>query len=135
LSGLDSFTSKLCLACLVGSGVVRLSVFSEVGIVTGRNGKPAYLGMPVYWILFLLAAFQAMTWLVPVEFLIIPMQVILLALSLLMVWKETFFKFQHWQYVSGGLVLAALLFCLHSTGAISSTRTVGAQLSGLHETG
>jgi CDP-diacylglycerol---serine O-phosphatidyltransferase len=48
--------SALLLPPMVAAGCIRLSVFNQSGTQEDAGGTPAYVGMPVFWSLFLLGA-------------------------------------------------------------------------------
>ncbi|MEM6406134.1 MAG: CDP-alcohol phosphatidyltransferase family protein, partial [Pseudomonadota bacterium] len=52
--GFDHFFYIIILLLFIMSGIVRLSVFNEIGNIT-QCGKSSYLGMPVFWSLFIAA--------------------------------------------------------------------------------
>lgn len=53
--GFQGVLAGLTLVAFIMSGIVRLSVFNEVGNVK-EDGKLGYLGMPVFWSSFLVGA-------------------------------------------------------------------------------
>ena len=56
LMGFDGAWS-LCLLAMIGAGCIRLAVFNDIGNLQEESGL-AYLGMPVFWSVFLLAGFE-----------------------------------------------------------------------------
>lgn len=54
--GFDAPWELAVLAVFVAAGLIRLSVFNGVGNV-GAAGRPAYLGMPVFWAAFVAAGY------------------------------------------------------------------------------
>ena len=114
LLGFDSWYHMAILAAFVGSGIVRLSVFNQIGNTKTSSGVSAYLGMPVFWSLFGLATFQAFSWYVDTEDLFPFYALFLIIFTFLMQYRANFFKFQDWRLVSGSLALAAVVFAIRS---------------------
>lgn len=104
LRGFDTGLYMAIMFMFVAAGVIRLSVFNEVGHTRDADGAAAYLGMPVFWSLFVLATFQALNWYVATRWLFPVLSVVLLAQAILMVYRKTFLKFKN-----GGLVCALTL--------------------------
>ncbi|MDF1820629.1 MAG: CDP-alcohol phosphatidyltransferase family protein [Alcanivoracaceae bacterium] len=104
----------LPLLGLIACGAIRLSVFNQTGNVESTNGGMAYLGLPVFWTVFLLAGSQLMALLIPVSVLRPLMVIILVAMSLAMLWRRPFFKFTAlWQILLLTLGGAGLFAVLH----------------------
>ena len=55
LNGLDHPLAIVILGLVIGSGVIRLAVFNEIGTIT-HAGQSAYLDLPVFWFPFLAGA-------------------------------------------------------------------------------
>lgn len=110
LRGFDTWYYMTTLAIFVGSGIVRLSVFNQIGNTKTTSGTLAYLGMPVFWSTFALAALQALTWYTDTLVLFPVYAFFLLMFSFFMQYRANFYKFQDWRLVSGFLTLAAMVF-------------------------
>lgn len=109
LSGFWSLPLMLLIAC----GAIRLSVFNQSGNVESADGGLAYLGMPVFWSVFLLGASLLLALVMPMAVLRPLLVITLLAFSVAMLWRAPFFKFKAlWQILSltvgGALLFAAL---------------------------
>lgn len=102
---------------MIGAGSVRLSVFNQIGNVesTAVDGKKnlSYLGMPVFWSVFILAAAILVEVLFGSNTAYVLLAVLLLAFSFYMVVSKPFFKFRSLRQilfltVSGFLIFAVL---------------------------
>ena len=100
---------------MIGAGSVRLSVFNQVGNVesTAVDGQKnlSYLGMPVFWSVFILAGAMISERIVSLEFAHALLAVALTAFSFYMVISKPFFKFSSLKQILtltiGGFVLFA----------------------------
>jgi CDP-diacylglycerol--serine O-phosphatidyltransferase len=111
LSGFCGWLFSPLLMLFIACGCIRLSVFNEIGNIQESDGL-SYLGMPVFWSVFMLAIYQLLMliW--------IPLAQVLLAIALLlfafcMLWRRPFFKFksrlQIFSITLGGFALFLLL--------------------------
>jgi CDP-diacylglycerol--serine O-phosphatidyltransferase len=91
LSGFAGFWS-ICLLVMTGCGCIRLAVFNDVGNIQEDNGL-AYLGMPVFWSLFILAGYLLLALVVPESWLKPLLGLTLLLFSNAMILRRRFFKF------------------------------------------
>ena len=94
LWGFNHWLQSLILLLFIMSGIVRLSVFNEIGNVKNEEGDSSYLGMPVYYSLFYVAGAFILHWLVPKEALFPFLSLLFTVSSVLMVYKKKFFKFK-----------------------------------------
>ncbi|MFY0639974.1 MAG: CDP-archaeol synthase [Bermanella sp.] len=100
---------------MIGAGSVRLSVFNQVGNVesTAVDGKKnvSYLGMPVFWSVFILAGAMIIERIVNLAFAHGLLAFALVAFSFYMVVSKPFFKFRSLKQILtltiGGFVLFA----------------------------
>ncbi len=92
LSGLNGWKA-FCLLIMIGCGCIRLAVFNQIGNVQEEKG-PAYLGMPVFWSLFILAAYLLLAMLVPPIWLQPILIISLLLFSHAMLLRRPFVKFK-----------------------------------------
>ncbi|MGK5093260.1 CDP-alcohol phosphatidyltransferase family protein [Deltaproteobacteria bacterium TL4] len=94
LWGFDQGYQCLILVLFIMSGIIRLSVFNEIGNVKNDEGDASYLGMPVYYSLFFLSGAFILHWIIPKETLF-PLIALLFAVSSgLMVYRKKFIKFK-----------------------------------------
>jgi CDP-diacylglycerol--serine O-phosphatidyltransferase len=115
LMGFDGAWSGFLLAVLA-AGCTRLAVFNDIGNLQEESGL-AYLGMPVFWSVFLLAGFELAAFVLP-QALLFPLFALALAeFSAAMLWHRPFFKFKRLSHILG-LTLggAALFLWLHVSG-------------------
>ncbi len=126
-SGFDGAWGLL-LMLTIGCGCVRLAVFNEIGNIEDA-GRYRYLGMPVFWSLFIVAAWQLLQPVLPPLLCNLLLALALLVFSLLMVSRQPFFKFTAlWQILAltGGGALLFLLLDLHQRGLFSHADLVSA---------
>ncbi|HLD68682.1 MAG TPA: CDP-alcohol phosphatidyltransferase family protein [Pseudomonas sp.] len=111
LQGFDGFW-LLFLLLMMGCGCTRLAVFNDIGNIREGN-ELAYLGMPVFWNLFLLGAYQWLAPWLPMLLLHGLLALALVGLSHAMLWHRPFFKFKRLSHILGlclgGFVLLTLL--------------------------
>lgn len=100
---------------MIGAGSVRLSVFNQVGNVesTAVDGQKnlSYLGMPVFWSVFILAGAMIIEKIFDPSFAHNVLAIMLLAFSFYMVVSKPFFKFRSLKQILsltiGGFVMFA----------------------------
>lgn len=96
-------------------GMVRLSVFNEVGNIKEDKGL-SYLGMPVFWSLFILAGAYLLNFILPQPIVFSLLSLLLLGMSFMMVYKAPFFKFKSLKQililVGSGISAFAIIGCL-----------------------
>lgn len=105
--------SALLLPLMVASGCIRLAVFNQAGTTETATGKPAYVGMPVFWSLFFLGGSLLLNTFLPTSIVSLLLMLLLPAFSFAMLWNRPFFKFTAlWQILIltlGGATLLAVL--------------------------
>ena len=110
--GFNNWYYLLILFLFILSGIVRLSVFNEIGNIKRDDNKLAYWGMPVFWSLFfvggafILSAFLSKTIIFPV------LAIILVIVSFLMVHNSDYYKFKSWKTLFVLRFSCSLLFAL-----------------------
>ncbi|MBK5145187.1 CDP-alcohol phosphatidyltransferase family protein [Budviciaceae bacterium BWR-B9] len=93
LSGFDGYWS-LFLLLMIACGSIRLSVFNEVGNIEGGSGL-SYLGMPVFWSLFILSAYLLLRFVLSPLPGYLLLSTTLFLFSMAMLWRRPFYKFKH----------------------------------------
>lgn len=105
--------AALLLPLMIACGCVRLAVFNQAGTTETASGKPAYVGMPVFWSLFILGGSLILNRFIPANIVTAMLMVVLPAFSFAMLWNRPFFKFTAlWQILLltlGGAALFAVL--------------------------
>lgn len=118
LHGMDGWWS-LPLLVMIVCGCIRLSVFNDIGNIQEETGGLAYLGMPVFWSIFLLAGFLLLDFVIPPLYLYGLMSAVLLAFSRAMLLRKPFFKFKKLYQIYALTLGGALIFlALHLFGRI-----------------
>lgn len=116
LMGVDGPWSVFLLAMMM-AGCIRLAVFNDIGNIQ-EEGRLAYLGMPVFWSVFLLGGFQLAELVLPRPASLVLLALALASFSFAMLWRRPFFKFsQLWQILALTLGGATLFLVLHLVGA------------------
>ncbi|MES2818134.1 MAG: CDP-alcohol phosphatidyltransferase family protein [Pseudomonadota bacterium] len=102
----------LFLLLMIGCGCTRLAVFNDIGNIREGN-ELAYLGMPVFWSVFGLGAYQVLVLWLPPLWLHALLAVAIVAFANAMLLRRPFFKFKRLSHIFaltlGGFVLLALL--------------------------
>ena len=93
LWGFDQVYQVAILLVFMMCGMVRLSVFNEVGNIKEDKGL-SYLGMPVFWSVFILAGAYLLSFILPQVLIFALLSLSLLGMSFMMVYKAPFFKFK-----------------------------------------
>ncbi len=109
--GFNSWYYVLVLIFLVASGTIRLAVFNEVGIIK-ENNTFAYLGMPVFWSIFLVGAAYICSWFVKKDIILPVLAVLTTIFSFLMIYNRNFFKFKSWKTLFVICISIATFFAL-----------------------
>lgn len=114
LSGFSGWWA-VCLMVMTGCGCIRLAVFNDIGNIQEDSGL-AYLGMPVFWSLFILAGYLLLDLTLPAVWLQPILGAALLLFSHAMILRKRFFKFSRLSTILaltlGG---AGLFLVLHLT--------------------
>jgi CDP-diacylglycerol--serine O-phosphatidyltransferase len=116
--GFDGYWSVTLLVMII-CGSIRLSVFNDIGNIQEETGGLAYLGMPVFWSIFLLAGFLLLDFVLPPLYLNAVMTIALLAFSRAMLLRRPFFKFKKLWHILGITLSGVLIFTgLYFSGKI-----------------
>lgn len=95
------------------AGVLRLSVFNQIGNVKSEEGSLAYLGMPVFWLNLVLGAVYLLAIPLGRDLIFGLLCVLYPVMAALMLWRRPFFKFSSLRVIlaivlgGGGALLAA----------------------------
>lgn len=92
---LSGFTGwyGIFLMLMIAVGCIRLSVFNEVGNVEESDGL-SYLGMPVFWSVFILGIGKVLSLWLPQTLLFVLLAITLCIFSYFMLYRARFFKFK-----------------------------------------
>ncbi len=107
---------SIVLIVFMMSGVVRLSVFNDIGNISDEETGLSYLGMPVFWSVFFLGFIYIAGWSVDTEVLYPVIAVIFSLFAFLMVYNSAFYKFKDWRVMLLVLVSFSVLFALDGFG-------------------
>lgn len=104
------------LVAMVMAGCIRLAVFNDIGNIR-EGGQLAYLGMPVFWSVFILGGFLLLEPFLPGMIARALLAATLVAFSVAMLLNRPFFKFRAlWQVLTLTLGGAVLFGALHLAG-------------------
>ena len=116
----------VALVTMVAAGCIRLSVFNQTGNIEDASkgsARPAYLGMPVFWSLLIIAPLVLLEyWLGATAFIKALLALVLLWFSAQMLRARPFFKFTSlaqmlWITLGGFLLLCATTLAAKGTQA------------------
>lgn len=132
--GFNTWYYSIVLVVFIVAGVVRLSVFNEIGNVKDETSGLSYLGMPVFWSVIFLGFIYIIDWF-SAPGAIFPFVAVLYALfAFFMVYNRNFYKFKSVIVMLTMILTMAILFALDGFGLINprewglSTGAVGAHL-------
>ncbi len=100
LMGYNHWHQILLLMIFIVCGVVRLAVFNQIGNIKDASGRSCYLGMPVFWIIFILGSFYIGNFYVDAAILHPLLSLVLIIYSLLMVTRRPCYKFNGWKMIT-----------------------------------
>jgi len=110
--GFDNTLYSLILVIFMICGVIRLSVFNEIGNIKNENDELSYLGMPVFWSVLFLGFIYLFSWIIPSE-IIHPIVAVLFAVfSVLMIYNGRFYKFKSFKNILIVILCFIILFTL-----------------------
>jgi CDP-diacylglycerol--serine O-phosphatidyltransferase len=112
LWGFNSWYYLLILFLFILSGIVRLSVFNEIGNVKRDDNKLAYWGMPVFWSLFYVGGVFILSAFIEKHIVLWITAGILLIVSFLMVHNSDYYKFKSWKVLFVLCTACSLFFAL-----------------------
>lgn len=91
--GFNGIFETVLIILLLCCGVLRLSVFNQTGNVKDESGKLAYLGMPVFWLNFILGGAYICSWILGQSIVFMLLWLVYPIASFLMIYNGPFFKF------------------------------------------
>ena len=110
---LSGFTGwyGIFLMLMIAAGCIRLSVFNEVGNIEESDGL-SYLGMPVFWSVFILGIGKILSIWLPQALLFVLLAITLCVFSFFMLYRARFFKFKSMNQILGITLGGASIFVL-----------------------
>lgn len=121
--GFDTWYYAPFLALFIIAGVIRLSVFNEIGNIKDDNEELAYLGMPVFWSVLILGLIYIIAWFFPRDVLFPCVAAYLGLFSFFMVYRRRFFKVKSVILMLVIILGSAALFALDGFGVIDPRNT------------
>lgn len=97
--GFNNPLYSLILVVFMICGVIRLSVFNEIGNIKNEKDELSYLGMPVFWSVLFLGFIYIFSWIVPLEIMYPITAVIFAVFSALMIYNGRFYKFKNFRNI------------------------------------
>ncbi len=116
--GFNEFYQLFVLMLFMGAGVVRLSVFNEIGNLKDEESGLSYWGMPVFWSVFFLGISYILSWFISTSFLFPFIAVLFSVFAFLMVYNGQFYKFKSWKVMLFVLLSFSAIFFLDGFGVI-----------------
>ena len=114
--GFTAWYYVVVLILFLISGVVRLSVFNEIGNIKDEKAGLSYLGMPVFWSVLFLAPLYILSWFIATAYLMPAIAAIFAAYAFFMISNRRFYKPKNWKTMLAVILLYFLLFCLDGFG-------------------
>lgn len=110
--GFNTWYYIIVLFLFMTTGVIRLSVFNEIGNTKNENNELSYLGMPVFWSALFLGIIYIAGWTIDKDYLFPAVAVLFAVFAILMVYNGKFYKFKSWKtmllVILGGSIIFAL---------------------------
>ncbi len=114
--GFNTWYYVAVLILFLISGVVRLSVFNEIGNIKDEEAGLSYLGMPVFWSVLFLGPLYILGWFIATAYLMPAIAAIFAAYAFFMIYNKRFYKPKNWKAMLAVIVSYFLLFCLDGFG-------------------
>lgn len=118
LWGLNAWYYIPAIMIFIVSGVIRLSVFNEIGNLKDENNSLSYLGMPVFWSALFLGLIYIISWFISKDLLYPIIALYLVLSSFFMVYNGQFYKFKSWKVMLVAILLFTAIFIMDGTGFI-----------------
>jgi phosphatidylserine synthase len=116
--GFNTWYYSLVLVIFIVAGVVRLSVFNEIGNVKDETSGLSYLGMPVFWSVLFLGFIYIIDWFFTHGALFPCVAVLYALFAFFMVYNRKFYKFKSVMVMLTMILSMSLLFALDGFGVI-----------------
>ncbi|WP_250657932.1 CDP-alcohol phosphatidyltransferase family protein [Alkalimarinus coralli] len=110
--GFNGVFEGMLIILVLCCGILRLSVFNQSGNVKDENGNLAYLGMPVFWLNFILGGAYILSWFIGLAIVMALLCVIYPVACFLMIYNGPFFKFSSINVIVSLVFGGALVFFL-----------------------
>ncbi len=110
--GFNTWYYSLVLVVFIIAGVVRLSVFNEIGNVKDETSGLSYLGMPVFWSVLFLGFIYIIDWFLQSGTIFPYVAILFLLFAFFMVYNRNFYKFKSVIVMLTMILCMALLFVL-----------------------
>jgi len=108
--GFNGLLEAALLVLVLCCGILRLSVFNQTGNVKDESGNLAYLGMPVFWLNFILGGAYILSWVLGQSIAFMLLLFVYPIASFLMIFNGPFFKFSSINAIVGLVLGGAILF-------------------------
>jgi CDP-diacylglycerol--serine O-phosphatidyltransferase len=118
--GFNTWYYGIVLIMVIVSGVIRLSVFNEVGNVKNEDDDLSYWGMPVFWNQFFLGGAFILSWFAGKEIVFPVLAVVLILFAFFMLYNGRFHKFKSWKIMLAVVLCGAVIFALNGFGIINT---------------
>lgn len=128
--GFNTWYYSLALVVFMLCGIIRLSVFNDIGNIKDEDDGLSYLGMPVFWSLFVLGATYITGWFLDKMYIFPVLAVILVIYAFLMINNRRFLKVKNWKLMLIVILSGSIIFALDGWGIINSTSISKSSVSG-----
>ncbi len=108
--GFNGLLESILLVLVLCCGILRLSVFNQTGNMKDENGNLAYLGMPVFWLNFILGGAYILSWVIGHSLTFILLLFVYPVASFLMIFNGPFFKFSSINVIVSLVLGGSLVF-------------------------
>ena len=117
--GFNSWYYSMVLAVFIVCGIIRLSVFNDIGNIKDEEDGLSYLGMPVFWSLFVLGGTFVAGWFISKMYIFPVLAVVLLVYAFLMIHNRRFMKVKNWKLMLIVILSGAVIFAMNGWGVFS----------------
>jgi phosphatidylserine synthase len=129
--GLNTWYYGIVLIVFMICGVIRLSVFNQIGNIRDGDDNLSYLGMPVFWSILFVGLLYMAGWFIPRETLYPVAMLVFGLFAFFMILNRSFFKFKSVAVMASLILGFALVFALDGLGVLPAEKLAGGRLFGL----
>lgn len=128
--GLNTWYYGIVLLVFMICGVIRLSVFNQIGNIKDGDDNLSYLGMPVFWSILFIGLLYMAGWFFPKDMLYPVAVLVFLLFALFMILNRSFFKFKSVTVMVSLILGFTLVFALDGFGVFPAEKLSGGTLLG-----
>ncbi|MCP4131573.1 MAG: CDP-archaeol synthase [bacterium] len=117
--GFSTWYYSIILVIFMMCGVIRLSVFNDVGNIKDEDDGLSYWGMPVFWSTFFIGGAYILSWTIEKAYLFPFIAALFAVFGVLMVYNGRFYKFKSWKVMLSVILGGSILFALDGFGMLN----------------